>query len=125
VRRRERVLMIAGGIGITPIRAMLEEMKGDIVCIYRVIREADLVLRGEIDRLAMSHGFTVHYVVGDHNAPGGARLLSKEHLIELVPDVADREIYVCGPPVMMHFAKQHVLAAGVPLKYIHSERFAL
>jgi predicted ferric reductase len=125
VRRRERVLMIAGGIGITPIRAMFEEMTGDIVCIYRVIRESDLVLRGEIDRIARDRGLTVHYVVGDHTAPGGARLLSTEHLLEMVPDLVDREIFLCGPPVMMHFATKHLLAAGVPFKYIHTELFAL
>ncbi len=38
------------------------------------------------------------YVVGDHAAPGGELLLSPDHLHELVPDVAERDVYVCGPP---------------------------
>jgi predicted ferric reductase len=124
-RRRERVVLIAGGIGITPIRALCEEMTGDIVLIYRVIRAEELVFRAELDRLASERGLVVHYVVGDHRAPGGVRLLSAEHLRELVPDLMQREVFLCGPPAMMVAAEKSLEAAGVPLKEIHVERFAL
>ena len=59
-------------------------------------REDELVLRDELER----PGATVHYVVGDHATPGSERLLSPEHLRELVPDVAEREVFLCGPPAM-------------------------
>ena len=39
VRRRRKVALIGGGIGITPIRSLLEEMDGDLVVVYRVLRE--------------------------------------------------------------------------------------
>jgi predicted ferric reductase len=125
LRRRERVLLIAGGIGITPIRAMLEEMHGDLVFIYRVLRETDLVFRDELDRLANQRGIAVHYVVGDHNGPEGQHLMSPAHLRKLVHDIVEREIYVCGPPAMMGFIVKNVRAADVPRKHIHTERFAL
>ena len=45
-RRREKVVLIAGGIGITPIRALMEDMSGDVIVIYRVVREEDVIFRG-------------------------------------------------------------------------------
>lgn len=119
-RRRDKRLLIAGGIGVTPVRALVERSKGDVV-VYRALREDELVLRRELDAL----GVEVHYVVGDHAEPDGDRLLSPEHLLELVPDLADRDVYVCGPPGMTDFAVRNVRRAGVPRKQVHIERFAL
>jgi ferredoxin-NADP reductase len=64
-------------------------------------------------------------VVGDHTAPGGARLLSPDHLREMLSDIAERDIYLCGPPAMMAVVERNVRDSGVPQPYIHSERFAL
>jgi ferredoxin-NADP reductase len=125
VRQRERVALIAGGIGITPIRALAEEMEGDVVLIYRALHEQDLVFRAELDRLAHERGLALHHVVGDHRTPEGARLLSPVHLRELLPDVAEREVYICGPPAMVRVLEANVRAAGVPPASIHTERFAL
>jgi predicted ferric reductase len=117
-RRGSKRALIAGGIGITPVRALARH--GDVV-IYRAIDGEDLVLLDEVE----DSGADVHTVVGDHNAPGGERLLSPEHLLELVPDLTDRDVYVCGPPGMTDFAVKNVRAAGVPRRHIHVERFAL
>ena len=125
VRRRERVLLIAGGIGITPVRALAEEIGPDARVIYRALREEDLVLRDELDALAREYGTAVEYVVGDHAAPGGDRLLDPEHLHELVPDIAEREVYLCGPPAMARAIERSVRKARVPRRQIHVERFAL
>ena len=125
VRKRERVALIAGGIGITPVRALAEEMSGDVVVIYRAIREEDLVFRAELDQLASARGLTIHYVIGHHAAPQGERIMSPEHLRELVPDIVDRDIYICGPPGMARFLERNVRAADVPRSHIHIERFAL
>ena len=123
-RRREKVLLIAGGIGITPIRSMVERMRGDVVVVYRAVGASDLVLRDELDGLAATHGFAVHYVVGDHRGEG-ARLLSPEHLGELVPDAAERDVFLCGPPAMADAIRKNLRAAGVPRRHVHLERFAL
>jgi predicted ferric reductase len=125
VRRRDKVLLIAGGIGITPVRTLLEEMDGDVAVLYRVVREEDVVFREELDALAQERGVAVEYVVGDHASPGGERLLSAEHLRELVPDVAEREVFLCGPPAMTHVIEKSVRGAGVPRAFVHVERFAL
>ena len=121
LRRREKLLLIAGGIGITPVRSLVERAKGDVVVLYRALTDDDVVFRAELDAL----GADVHYVVGDHAASGGERLLSPEHLEELVPDIAERDVYVCGPPGMTDVTAKNVRAAGVPRRQLHIERFAL
>jgi ferredoxin-NADP reductase len=124
-RRRERVLFIAGGIGITPIRAMLEAMPGDLTIIYRAIAAEDVVLRAELARLAQERGFTLHLVLGDHALPEHKDLLSAAHLQRLVPDLVEHDVYLCGPPPMMRTVERSLRRASVPRSHIHSERFAL
>ncbi|MGI8420750.1 MAG: ferredoxin reductase family protein [Gaiellaceae bacterium] len=124
-RRRAKVVLVAGGIGITPIRALLEQMQGDIVVLYRVITAEDIVFLDELDRHGRDRGVRVEYVVGDHASEEGSRLLSTEHLQELVPDIAEREVYVCGPAAMTDAIARNVRKAKVPARYVHAERFAL
>jgi predicted ferric reductase len=124
-RRREKVALIAGGIGITPIRALVEELRDDVIVLYRVIRHEDLIFRHELERIAAERGIDVHVLAGDHATPEGRRLLSPDHLRELVPDIADRDVYVCGPPAMTDALERNARAAGVPRPLLHVERFAL
>jgi predicted ferric reductase len=124
-RRRDRIALIAGGIGITPIRALLEDMPGDLVLIYRVLSDSDIVFRDELDRLAGDRGVQLFYVVGDHRDPSCTHFMSPEHLCELIPDIADREVYICGPTAMADLIVQSVRSAKVPHSFIHLERFAL
>lgn len=122
------VALIAGGIGITPLRAMLDELlrRGrEVTVIHRVLHERDLVLGAEIAEIAGAGGATVVNVVGDHESPEGAALLSGEHLKRLIPDIAAREVFLCGPPGMMRHVRAGLRAEGVPRRSIHSERFAL
>jgi len=130
VRRRDKVALIAGGIGITPLRALAEELARtpdapDVALIYRAVRDDDVVFRAELDRLARERGLTLFYAVGDHSDPVGARLLSPEHLRETLPDIAEREVYLCGPPAMMRAVEGNLRGAHVPPRHIHTERFAL
>jgi len=122
---RDKVLLIAGGIGITPVRALLEELRGDVVTVYRALTERDLVLAGEIDELVRRHGGRVEYIVGDHATPEGRRLLTPEHLHELVPDVGEREIYACGPPAMLALIERTLRRSNLHGRHVHIERFAI
>ncbi len=123
-RSQERVLLIAGGVGITPIRALLEEMSGDLSLIYRVSHEDDVIFRDELEELARRRRIAVHYVVGDRKTAADKKLLSVRHLRQLVPDVARREIYLCGPSAMMRAVRANLHHAGVPEGHIHFDQFA-
>jgi ferredoxin-NADP reductase len=118
-RRREKVLLIAGGIGVTPVRALLDEIRGDVIVVYRVLRESDAVLRGELEQA----GVELHVVAGDHATETGRSLLSPDHLRALVPDVAEREVYLCGPPAMTAAIERTIRAVHVPRRFVHIERF--
>jgi predicted ferric reductase len=123
-RHRDKVVLIAGGIGITPIRALVESMHGDLIVLYRVVREEDVIFRDELDALAATSGAMVHYIVGDH-AGEGRDLLAPAHLLELVPDLVERDVFLCGPPAMAAFIHRSVREARVPRRQVHAERFAL
>jgi ferredoxin-NADP reductase len=117
--------LIGGGIGITPIRALLEEMEGDVIVLYRVLRDDDIIFRAELERLAAARGIDLRFLVGDHETAEGRDLLSPAHLRESVPDIAEREVFVCGPPAMTNAIRENVRRADVPARFIHAERFAL
>jgi predicted ferric reductase len=119
-RRRQRAVLIAGGVGIAPIRALLEDMPGDIAVIYRAGREDELLFRDELDELSSRRGAPVHYVIGER---GGDGLMSSEQLRQLVPDIADRDVYVCGPVSMTEATRASLRGAGVPARQIVSEAF--
>jgi len=127
-RRRQRVTLIGGGIGISPLRALLEELTappGFITVIQRNISAQDRALADEVDELARERGAVVHHVIGDHRDPDGLHQLTPERLHELVPHIEDNDVFLCGPPAMMDTTHDSLIAAGVPSSQIHSERFAL
>jgi predicted ferric reductase len=123
-RRHPRVALIAGGVGIAPIRALLEDTPGEpgtIAVIYRAASEDDVLFRDELDELAARRGAELHYVLGERR---GDEVLSAEHLQALVPDIASRDVYVCGPRSMTNATRASLRRAGVPSRHITSEGFA-
>jgi predicted ferric reductase len=127
-RTRADALLVAGGIGVTPIRALLEDerMTGDVVVLYRVRDEAEAVLLGELRELAAARGARLHLVTGRTGAgsppfePFGA-----DNLGRLVPDVAGRDTYVCGPAPMTEAVLRGLRRLGVPSRQVHAEVFRL
>jgi predicted ferric reductase len=123
--RTAKTALIAGGIGITPVRALLERLHSDAVVLYRVVTESDIVFGDELARITAAHGSRIEYIVGDHNSPDARDLLSRDHLLSLVPDLAERDVYACGPPGMIDRVVPTLTKAGVPREHLHVERFAL
>ncbi|MCW2902693.1 MAG: putative ferric reductase [Streptosporangiaceae bacterium] len=125
-RSRDKVLLLAGGVGITPLRALFETIPartGDLTLVYWARRPEDLALRGELDAIAAARGARVHYAVED--PPGYAVPLTARGLVSIAPDVRDHDVYLCGPPGMMAAARAALRDAGVPRHRVHHEVFEL
>src|SRR5450631_413440 len=134
VRTRRKVLLMASGIGITPMRALLEELDqrpGDVSVLYRASSEKGRILVDELSTLAGRHQAGLFIVTG-HRAIRRSSWLPEhaehigdvEALHQLVPDVASHDVFICGSPGWMNAAERGVLRAGVPPGCIHIERFA-
>ncbi|MEP6639366.1 MAG: hypothetical protein ABJC39_08455 [Chloroflexota bacterium] len=127
-RTSDRVLMVAGGIGVTPLRALLEELSASarVTLLYRTRDAIDLVFRRELDQLASRRGVTVHYLIGRRGRDLGVRgrdPLGAQSIQVLVPDVGTRDVYLCGPNQMMESVARTLRSLGVPDGRIHRERF--
>jgi predicted ferric reductase len=128
-----KLVMLACGIGITPMRALLEDLPyapGDAVLIYRARSAPDLVFRHDLDELAEARGIVVHYVTGprmpDRQSwlPAQVRSMTDaEALLRLAPDLRYSDVFVCGPDAWMDAACDAALLVGVPPEQLHVERF--
>lgn len=124
-RRRRQVLLIAGGVGITPLRALFESLPGragEVTLLYRARTSQDLVLRSEIESIAQLRGSRVHYLIGP-SGPDRDVHLSAQNLTNLVPDLREHDVYLCGPELMMASTRAALIKAGVPRRRIHHESF--
>jgi predicted ferric reductase len=125
-RSRDSTLLIAGGIGITPIRALLEELTGPVTVLYRVHGMADAVLLQELEELARGQSARVQVLTGRTGAGNPPNTpFEPDNLAALVPDIRERDVFVCGPPAMMSAVIRSLRTLGVPRHQIHAERFSL
>jgi ferredoxin-NADP reductase len=117
-----RVLLVGAGVGVAPLRALLEDLpRGtDVIVLARASAEHDLVLRDELRELVHRHGGRLHELVG---AREDVPLHSGE-LSRLVPDLPSRDVYVCGPDGFTRTIRAATRAVGVPKERIHDEAFA-
>ncbi len=126
-RVRQKVLLLAGGVGITPLRALFEQLPGgpgDVTLVYRASAEADVMFGAELADIATRRGAQVHYLIGTRAALRGDPLVAGS-LQALVPDLRDHEVFLCGPAGMVTAALNALRAAGVPRRHIHHESFEL
>ena len=125
-QRRPNALLVAGGVGITPIRALLEDIDGHVVVLYRVRSQADAVLLPELNELAKARGASVSVLTGPDQAVGPRGvMLGPANLHMMVPDVHERDVFVCGPPGMTSAVLRSLRELKVPNSQVHAERFSL
>jgi ferredoxin-NADP reductase len=96
------------------------------VVLYRVSSPADAVLLAELERLAGERGAELHVLTGrtgSGNPPNAP--FEPANLLALVPDIVDRDVFVCGPPAMTAAVLRALRALRVPRHQVHAERFSL
>ena len=124
-RRRPRVLLIAGGVGITPMRALFEviDLPGkDVTLVYRASRQQDLVLKHELDEIAERSGARVVYLVG--SSSDSANDMSAHALNRIVDDLSDHDVYLCASPRLAARVRHSLMDRGFPRHQLHEERFS-
>jgi predicted ferric reductase len=129
-RTRPRVALIGAGVGVTPLRALAEALDyapGDAVLLHRY---ADRPLfQQELEQLAAQRGLQVLGLPGHRRSPGswlGDGIGSADDLTALtwwVPDIAERDVYVCGPEPWAADVRRTTEAAGLPADRFHVESF--
>jgi predicted ferric reductase len=121
-RRGRQIVLIGGGVGITPLRAIMEEFPNNtqIDVLYRGSSESELVLRKELDEIAEKVGAKVHYLIGSRSV----HTMSYDYLKKLIPNFQDAEVFICGPESLVSAVKAAAKKAGIPKNRFHDEAFA-
>jgi len=122
-QHRPRVLLIAAGIGVTSVRALLEDLPRGArpVVVLRATRREDLVLGAEIAELVRRHRGQVQELTGDREQAS----IDPHWLRRAVPDLPQRDVYICGPEGFVTEIVEVARRLGVPDEAIHHEAYAL
>ena len=83
---------------------------------------ADLLFREELEHIAATRRAQLLYLIGRSAEPANA--ITADNLIRLVPDIRNRDVYLCAAPGLSSAARGALAGAGVPRKHIHQEEFA-
>ena len=122
-QQRPRALLVAAGIGVTALRSLLEDMPRNAapVVLLRGTRPEDLVLRKEVADLVRYRRGRLHELVGTREQA----VLDERSLPRLVPDLHQRDIYVCGPEGFVTAIVDLAARLGIPAEAVHHEAYAL
>lgn len=122
-RRQPAALLIAGGSGIAPIRALLEELPTGTIVLYRARAVEEIVFREELEWLADERSATLWYVLGSRDDAGPKRAFSAKGMRELAPDIRQRDVYLCGPSGLVDASLAALRRLRVPKSQIHMDPF--
>jgi predicted ferric reductase len=131
-RIRPKVALIGAGVGITPIRALAEGLEvahGDCVLLHRW--QSEPLFNAELADLAADRGLAVLDLPGRRRHDGSwlphgvdPRIDDASALRHWVPDIAERDVFVCGPEAWTELVRGSLRAAGLPDDRLHLETFS-
>ena len=121
LQRTAGVCLIGAGIGVTPIRALLEDLAPDldVTVVLRFSTAEERYLRDEMATIIEARGGVLHELVG----PRDEVMLDDDALVGLVPDVTEHDVYVCGPEGFRAEIVASLGRLGTPAGRIHEESF--
>lgn len=128
---RGPIVFIAGGVGITPFRAMLhqllsEGMKRKIYLFHGCKKKDDFMFHDEFMSLHKKHK-NFHYIcvceIGPMPKTMEKGYVSKKILQNYVGSLKGKHYYIIGPPIMMNALSEMLEDSGVPKKNINIEKF--
>ena len=124
--KNNKLALIAGGIGITPLRAIVEANSSlDLTLIYGEKNEPSLVFRNELDNL-ISPNCKINYVLSDDIKWTGEKgRIDSEKIQRLIPDYLERDFFLCGPKPMVKALKKSLILLGIKSYKIYFEKFSL
>ena len=130
-RTAKKLAIVVAGIGITPVRALLQDSRllaGEASILLRASTPDDTFLWGEIEQLARDKGIKVTTMVGRRSLEGPGWMTAEAAargvtLGSLFPDLADSDLYLCGPTAWLSLVEHDARATGMPDHQIHAERF--
>lgn len=141
-RRQQRdALLLAAGVGLTTMRGLAEAILSEepsagaggrrrpsVVVLHRIRAHRDALFAGEFAALARTSDLRVIPLLGSRRTRsdwwGGHQSDPPETLLRrTVPDVLDREIYLCGPPEWMRSVRESLRRMGIPGRHVHAEEF--
>jgi ferredoxin-NADP reductase len=122
-------LFVAGGTGISPLRAMLRHLiaadtGATLSVLYSARAPEEFAFRDELERLARRHLIQVHLTVtGQAQTWEGIRgRISLEALERALPS-KDAVCYLCGPPAMVEDVPPLLRRLGVPSGHVRTEEW--
>jgi ferredoxin-NADP reductase len=120
-RKHQRAALLAGGIGITAVRSLLEDMpkRSQPIVVWRLSSPSEAALESEVRQLVERLGGRLNLLVGTRD----------EHPLQdslgLIPDIANRDVYVCGPEAFVNDAVELLYHQGIHPDALHREVYAL
>jgi len=128
----DRVVLIAGGIGITPMMSVVRSLTdrgwaGEMYLVFSVRTKQDIVFAHELEDLQARHP-NLHVLITLTNetdaAWTGARgQITKQLLADFIPKLEHGPVMLCGPDPMMTAMRSLLVGMGIPDQEIHQEAF--
>jgi predicted ferric reductase len=130
-RTSPKLAIVAAGIGVTPVRALLEHSRlapGEATILLRASSERQSYLWDEMEALAHDRNANFYTMVGPRPSGVDSWLSEKDldrhvSLRSAFPELAQSDLYVCGPQAWTDLVVEDARAAGLPEHQIHTERF--
>lgn len=130
-RTAPKLAIVVAGIGITPVRAFLEDSRvqpGETTILLRASTIDEAYLWDEIADLARKKGARLYTMVGTRALTGPGWMPQADAsrgvtLRSIFPDLKDSDLYICGPTAWLDLVEIDARRAGIPEHQLHTERF--